>query len=328
MSQPESEASEAEQGEPESDSVYDFLYHDARRVGSFLAQFDEAGHLQQVTQSEGAMRGSKRGWKAAAGGSLPGVGGLNVSAERGPEKGGFEGSERVYDPLWANARTLLDFLYERDMVRRELEGARIGQFVLASGPLTVMDLTLWQGLWSLPALREALSESVTEQQQETARGGQTPPQNRAERRRGRASTAAQTPAKSTMEHQLEGGLALIGMLPHTIQARLRDDSGAAVWCSLREDGLVVSASDLTLKHGVTVSGRWNMLGVLDAMPEIDAAGEVTPSGIEAAQDLISFGASPFGDLMLHLTPAIRGLLGRPANAYGMTPLLIFREIAT
>lgn len=127
MSQTESGASEAEPGEPGSDSVYDFLYHDARRVGSFLAQFDDAGLLQQVTQSEGAYRGSKRGWKAAAGGSMPTVGSINVSAERGPEKGAFEASERVYDPLWTNARTLLDFLGERGMVRRELEGARIGQ---------------------------------------------------------------------------------------------------------------------------------------------------------------------------------------------------------
>ena len=35
-----SEASGAVPGEPESDSVFDFLYYDAPRVGSFLAQFD------------------------------------------------------------------------------------------------------------------------------------------------------------------------------------------------------------------------------------------------------------------------------------------------
>jgi hypothetical protein len=138
MSQTESGASEAEQGEPGSDSVYDFLYHDVRRIGSFLAQFDDAGHLQQITQSEGATRGSKRGWKAAAGGSLPGVGSANLSVERGPEKGGFEASERVYDPLWTNARTLLDYLSERDMLRQELARARIGQFVVVSGTLSIL----------------------------------------------------------------------------------------------------------------------------------------------------------------------------------------------
>lgn len=131
MSQTESGASDTEQGGPESDSVYDFLYHDAQRVGSFLAQFDDAGLLQQVTQSEGAYRGSKRGWKAAAGGSIPTVGSVNISAERGPEKGGFETSERVYDPLWTNARTLLDFLDERGMLRRELGDARIRWKVLS-----------------------------------------------------------------------------------------------------------------------------------------------------------------------------------------------------
>lgn len=99
-----------------------------------------------------------------------------------------------------------------------------------------------------------------------------------------------------------------------------------MWCSLREDGLVVSASDLTLKHGVTVSGRWNMLGVLDALPEIDAAGNLTAEAVEAAQGNVLPSASAFGELMLQLTPAIRGLLGRPHTAYGMTPVLIFREI--
>jgi hypothetical protein len=37
--------------EPQNDSVYDFLYQDVRRVGSFLDQFDVAGHLQQIVQS-------------------------------------------------------------------------------------------------------------------------------------------------------------------------------------------------------------------------------------------------------------------------------------
>lgn len=43
--------SEPAQGQPATASVYDFLYHDARRVGSFLAQFDENGLLQSLKRS-------------------------------------------------------------------------------------------------------------------------------------------------------------------------------------------------------------------------------------------------------------------------------------
>jgi len=33
-------------------------------------------------------------------------------------------------------------------------------------------------------------------------------------------------------------------------------------------------------------------------------------------------------LMQSLTPAIRALLGRPPQAYGMTPLVIFRTVTS
>ena len=107
--------SEEAQDEPESDSVYDFLYHDIRRVGSYLAQFDDAGHLQSVIESRTARQGVRRGWKATLGiGDLvPGLpGGPEASLERGPLEAGSETSERVYEPLWTNARTLLDYLDE------------------------------------------------------------------------------------------------------------------------------------------------------------------------------------------------------------------------
>ena len=267
------------------------------------------------------MRGSKRGWKGAVSGSVPTIGSANLSLERGPEKGGFEASERVYDPLWTNARTLLDFLAERDLVRRNLKEARIGQFVLASGPLSVMDFTLWKGIWTLPALKNAMREGFGQQT------SSQPEQNRANRRRDRGKTSSDTSSpKSVLENQLESAFSLLGMLPHTVQARLRVNGDEVVWCSLREDGLVVSASDLTLKHGATVSGRWNMLGVLDALPDGNEADKST--GLEAFGVGDPFGPSPFGDLMLTMTPAVRGLLGRPSSAYGMTPLMIFREISS
>lgn len=324
MSKTENTASAAEQGEPENDSVFDFLYHDVRRVGSFLSQFDDAGLLQQVTQSEGAHRGSKRGWKASAGGSLPGIGSANVAVERGPEKGGFEASDRVYDPLWTNALTFLDFLTERDMLVRDISSARIGQFVLATGSLSILDLKLLHGLWELPAVRNAILRGM----------GENAPiqpnmESRAGRKQANVTRATGGPiVKSEAEESLEIGLSIIGKLPHVIQARITCLSGEVAWASLVDSGLVVSAADVVLKHGTFVAGEWAALGVLDAMPDTDASGNLTTAGTESFLQSIKLNDGPFGAIMTHLLPTMRPLLGRPFGAFGITPLLIFREIAS
>ena len=232
--------------------------------------------LKQVEAAESAST-TKAGMNATANVAVARGGvaydGQNTSGER-------ESLERTYDPLWTNALTLLNMLDERGMIHDGLDGARIGQFVKVSGTLAVTDLTLWKGLWSLPALKEVLAEDAAARQAATS--SPTPlPQNRHDRRRDKAGKAQSAPT-TVLEHQMEGALALVGMLPHTIQARLTTNDATSVWCSLREDGLVVSASDLTLKHGATVPGQWTVVGVLDAFPEQDASGNITLAGYEAA----------------------------------------------
>jgi len=76
-----------------------------------------------------------------------------------------ESLERTYDPLWANALGLLDLLGERKMIRDGVASARIGQFVKVSGSISVSDLTMWKGLWSLPALKQVLAENAKAERQ-------------------------------------------------------------------------------------------------------------------------------------------------------------------
>ena len=122
-------ASGAEHDDQNTDSVYDFLYHDARRIGSFLAQFDNFGHLQKVTSSETASKGVRRGYSLKVAGSLP-VPGSPEGAEGGitlgvdPSQSGSEEQTRVYDPLWTNALALLDYLDERGLIQRDVTTAR------------------------------------------------------------------------------------------------------------------------------------------------------------------------------------------------------------
>jgi hypothetical protein len=136
--------------EPKNDSVFDFLYHDVRRIGSFLSQFDDAGHLQQITQSETASKRVRRGYKISLGGgaTVLGTGGSgNVGFERGPQEQGSEESHRVYDPLWANSLLLLDYLESANLLGRDVTAAHIGQFVLVSGQLSVLNAGLLPKLW-------------------------------------------------------------------------------------------------------------------------------------------------------------------------------------
>ncbi len=86
------------------------------------------------------------------GGGVAELGSAKVVARRSPGEGGGEASERIYDPLWTNARVLLDYLAERDMIQRDIWEARMGQFVLAKGSIVVLDLGMLKNVWVKPTI--------------------------------------------------------------------------------------------------------------------------------------------------------------------------------
>src|SRR5688500_5363914 len=138
MSTSDEKASGAEAGEPQKDSDLDFIYCDTQRIGSFLAQFDDVGHLQRVIQRETITSGNMRGSKLNIGGgaTVAGTGGSgNIGRERGPGIEGSEEGERIYDPLWTNTRTFLDYLTTQNLIIEDIWAARIGQFVRARGKM-------------------------------------------------------------------------------------------------------------------------------------------------------------------------------------------------
>ena len=118
---------------------------------------------------------------------------------------------------------------------------------------------------------------------------------------------------------------MLATLPHAVQAAITERGGPqdrVTWCSLRDENLIVPGSDLLLKHGVRIAGEWSMLGILDALPDAAVAGSP-----ELAQMLSAFSLGSLGAVIGPMAPAIRTMLGRPTDAYGMTPLLIFREVS-
>lgn len=203
MSKSELTASKEGQDEAGHDSVFDFLYHDSRRIASFLSQFDVNGHLTILTQGESVTKGSKRSKKFAIGADAPFIPGGKLEFEIGPSESGAASLERVYDPFWANARQFLDVLTERDMIQRDISAARIGQFVLATGCRSIQDLAMFKEAWKTPSIQRQLKGAATSGQKVAN------------------MTAAQKAAVKEQQDNTEMFIDMIQIMPHSVHARMQ-----------------------------------------------------------------------------------------------------------
>ncbi|QVQ38078.1 hypothetical protein KHQ08_08870 [Pseudochrobactrum algeriensis] len=294
------------------DSVFDFLYYDARRVGSFLSQFDDNGHMNGLTKSESIQQSTSDTATAEGEGSIPLIAKTKGSYVGNVSSSNSEAGTWSYDPFWVNALSFLDFLEQRGNLCRDLQQARMGSLALIPGRLFVRDLRLIQKIFGLQSLRSQFQP-------------QEPKSNR-KARRSHGVQSDESDASSPL------GLELLGLLPHAIQAEVQSFDGT-VWCSLNEADLVVDSSDLFLKHGVHVPGEWNILGIIDAIPSrnndpVSAMGDYhsAQSGLKGNfGSLESLVANGFGGLIDGVVPMARMLLGRRDHQFGVTPLLIFRK---
>lgn len=308
MSESESAASDLAQEGLENASIYDFLYYDSQRVSSFLAQADANGALTSISTTEGVQKGSKRAKRFKLGAHSTLHGGAQIELEHGPATGAFHGIDREYDPLWANALSLLDMLEERGLVDVDIERGALGSFVLVQGKVSLSDFSMYRGLWDFPLTKTLISETVFGQQEElmAAAAANLPKL----RHRGKHPGAQKQPMNDVIT---ETFISILKMMPHTAQVSLRREEGESCWGTLRPDALVVPASDSVLKHGTVIPGEWHMLAILDA----------SPFETESDQDT---NVNLLGQALNALAGPTRNLLGRPEGSYGVTPLLIFREV--
>jgi GNAT superfamily N-acetyltransferase len=104
-------------------------------------------------------------------------------------------------------------------------------------------------------------------------------------------------------------------MPRAIHAHFLTNEGF-LWSSLSPAGLTIPASDLTLKYGGSVSGVWKLLYILDTWPD---AGE--------PPDVTGWSAGQMIDGILSAMHGLRTLMGRPSGWFGITPLMIFRNVS-
>lgn len=306
----EKEAFEREPGVPESVSVYDFLYHDARRVGSFLAQFDDNGHLQQIKEGDSSARTSSLKIEGNAEGKFLEITKLAGKAERTSAKEGRQNSERIYDPLWTNARSLLDFLYTNEMICNDITDARIGDIVLVTGSLGIIDYGFMKPIWKLPFVKKQISDGAYPNVLHSMRLSEAD-QNIDQLKKASRERANQIPE-------------MISDIPHTIQSYIVCNDGKIAWSILNEYSMIPSSTDIILKYGACIPGEWRFLGVLDVIPETDYNAKVYAEKAHSVHQAIL--STPMGREILGVLPILR-VMGMPNTAYGLTPIMIFREVS-
>jgi hypothetical protein len=286
-------------------SVLDFLYHDSRRIGSFLAQFEGDGHLQQLTRTKDGKKGKNETSFLEAKGNI-GVASGKINSETETSIETNEGYSRVFDPLWANARAFMDHLSEHNMLHRDLSETTIGQFVLVTGYLSIQDLGMFKNAWALPGVQRQIKAGAS---------GSMAPQ----------MSAREKAAAREQENNTTAFLEMIQIMPHAVHAQLitsEEKNNKMIWCTLNQEYLISPPSDITLAYGGDMAGEWTIMGVLSAYPEY------TNLELDRKIEAESFGItdSLVGQISKVLIPIVRLALGRPSAAYAITPLLIFREV--
>lgn len=269
-----------------ADSVYDVLYADLTRIRLFNSQFSQYGHITELTREISTSEGSTSGFD------------LKVM-KTDTEQEETTAIAKKYDTQYVAPLTFLD--NAKGMFVKDLTDAKIGQFVLIAGTLTILDLIMMKDAWSLSSVKNLIATGAKTAVVQNA-------QNREQRRQAAKSVGGES---SLMNFMFE----MLKIMPHSTQAVLKTAAGE-VWSSLKPDAFITQPSDLTLTHGAQVRGTWNMVGILDAKPdylEFDKPDEVK------AQSII-------GNLASIIQPLARQQLGRPEGAYGVTPVLIFREV--
>jgi len=318
---PESKSAAAVSESRAKNSVFDFLYHDSRRIASFLAQLDELGHLQQITQSNQASEGEGESTKTTGNLGFPGVAGGKL--EKGVEASSShtETSQRVYDPFWANAIRFLDLLTERGMIQRNIEAARIGQFTLATGALVISDNAMLRAIWDHPSVGGFLKAQELAKAAAAEEAAEPQLVNRQQRRteHSKGKRSGKNEPQAISESDL--ALAMLPHMPHAGQMHVVTDD-FAVWASAADGAMVAPMPELILKHGQKVAGQWSILGILDALP-FEQGEMLTP----LEQVRVGMTMESVSSIALNMAPFIRQALGRPLLSYGVTPLLVFREVS-
>jgi hypothetical protein len=196
------------------------------------------------------------------------------------------------DSAFSRPQETLDALYAAGYIQSDISNARLGSLILERGAISLFDIRILKDVWIdmgdiVAANAVGNISNIKDQQRATAQ----------------------------KKKEFEGIAKIISKMPHSLQGTLSTEEDAA-WFTLKPESMLASAEDLTFKHGSALKGEWHILGILDALPDQESLdigpSLMSPSAIESA--------------MTHMLDALRSMLGRPPDRYGITPIMIFRTI--
>lgn len=274
----------------EAAPLLDFLYADHERVASFLAQLYGSGTPKET--EEAATKAKKLGRR----------GNLKLGPVEGAVEGERDWSREVrstYDPLWSNSRKLIDHIQEESTSDTLLT---LGQIRILSGCLLAYDLSSLRNIMNSDAMEDFIAGGIEDDQSWVNRST-------------KAKSAEKKKQASVIREFLKGLPLGIGFVLVTKVAHF--------WFSVKREFLSLYDLDVPLKFPTHISGPWNVLGVVDAMPNDHVEG-IEPVLARNIDGLIP----PMVLHMMQLTGATVGMFGRPLQAYGLSPLVVFRRVSS
>lgn len=291
-----------------ADALYDFLYLDRERIGSYTAQFDDFGVLTQTKRTASA---SETGGKSGSAG-IPQL----ASGAVQHAKTSTDTIDRQYDPRYTVPLTLIEHLENAGMIQRELSSASLGTLVLVRGSLEITDIRMMKSLWK-PIMafwmRSTFSAHIDQKITEKGKKG-------AELLRARAAITAQEEFKvlrSRMTEQFSTLADIVQVLPHPLQASIKGEHGAT-WSVLDPQHMTTNVDGFALMHGKSIPGMWSAIALVDALPENDE---------EHSDPFKDIGErSKTVESMNAMQEMLRNQFGRPRTSYGISPIAIYRSI--
>lgn len=267
--------------------LLDFLYADHERVASFLAQIEGRGSLKESATA--GTQQSKEGKKA---GLKLGIAEGNLGSER---EWGKE-VRLTYDPLWANSRKLIDY-FEKE---QDLSEFTLGQLRVITGNLIAYDFSAISSMMNAESMVDFIARGVSGNDDDHSR---KKPQSLAEKKK-----------EAVVIRELMRGLPLgIGFILVSETSHF--------WFSVKREYLSLYDLDIPFKFPTHVSGIWSVLGVIDALPSdhVEGLQRVIQKNIDGLMPSMALN-------MMQITGAIVGMFGRPLPAYGLSPLVVYREV--
>lgn len=202
-------------------------------------------------------------------------------------------SEQLYDGLPTMPREMINRLDELGFIQKNLSPENLGDLVLVQGYLNITDIEVMKGVID-PTIKFALNSMPN-------------------------TTGAHKEKRKSFENTINPVIEFMKNVPFALSCNLfvpfeSDDQLTQVWMSLAREDMSSVIHDINFKHGEKLAGKWYVLGILDAIPNsMDSSNIVLPNSGEMEQ---------FKKAMSEMMK----MFGRDDEAYGMTPIAIFRVL--